>query len=103
MLYSEIFKLLLKWFLGPVGEYQTHTTRSVGSNPTHGVEVSGAEFATEVGDGGGELYSVHLEWKEKILPTKFFLHHMMQLLIFLLSRNRIILSFSCFQFLSNLG
>ena len=53
MLYSEIFKLLLKWFLGPVGEYQTHTTRSVGSNPTHGVEVSGAEFATEVGDGGG--------------------------------------------------
>ena len=101
MLYSEIFRLLLKWFLGPVGEYQTHTTRSVGSNPTHGVEVSGAEFATEV--GGGELYSVHLEWEEKILPTKFFLHHMMQLFIFLLSRNRIILSFSCFQFLSNLG
>ena len=52
MLYSEIFRLLLKWFLGPVGEYQTHTTRSVGSNPTHGVEVSEAVLASEVGDGG---------------------------------------------------
>ena len=37
-----------------MGEYLTHTTRSVGSNPTHGVEVSGAEIATEVRDGGEE-------------------------------------------------
>ena len=35
-------------------ESQTHTTRSVGSNPTHGMEVSEAEFATEVGDGWEE-------------------------------------------------
>ena len=33
-------------------ESQTHNTRSVGSNPTHGVEVSEAVLASEVGDGG---------------------------------------------------
>ena len=52
MVYSEIFRLLSIWFLGSVGEFLTHTTRSVGSNPTNGVDVSEAEFASEVGDGG---------------------------------------------------
>ena len=33
-------------------ESLTPTTRSVGSNPTHGVEVSEAVLASEVGDGG---------------------------------------------------
>ena len=37
---------------GLVEESQTSTTRSVGSNPTHGVDVSEVEFASEVGDGG---------------------------------------------------
>ena len=82
-----------------MGESQTHTTRSVGSNPTHGVEVSGAEFATEVGGGVAVLCAVGVG--EEKINFKIFLHHMMKLFNFLLSRNRIILSFSCFQFLSD--
>ena len=103
MVYSEIFKLLLKWFLGPVGEYQTHTTRSVGSNPTHGVEVSGAEFATEVGDGGGGAVLCALGVEGENITYKILFASYDATFHFLLSRNRIILSFSCFQFLSNLG
>ena len=85
-----------------MGESQTHTTRSVGSNPTHGVEVSGAEFATEVGDGGGVAVLCAVGVGEENINYKIFLHHMMKLFNFLLSRNRIILSFVCFQFLSEI-
>ena len=84
-----------------MGESQTHTTRSVGSNPTHGVEVSGAEFATEVGDGGGVAVLCAVGVGEENINYKIFLHHMMKLFNFLLSRNRIILSFAFFQFLSD--
>ena len=48
---QEISGFFQVGYVGPVEESQTHTTRSVGSNPTHGVETSVEEFATEVGDG----------------------------------------------------
>ena len=59
-------------------ESLTPTTRSVGSNPTHGVEVSVEEFATEVGDvgGGAKLCAVEVGGR---IANFFLLHHMMKL------------------------
>ena len=50
---QEISGFFQVGYVGPVEESQTHTTRSVGSNPTNKVDLSVAEFASEVGDGGG--------------------------------------------------
>ena len=82
MVYSEIFRLLSIWFLGSVGEFLTHTTRSVGSNPTNGVDVSEAEFASEVGDGGGGSVLCAAGVGERKINCNFFLHHMMKYFLF---------------------
>ena len=66
-----------------MGECQTHTTRSVGSNPTQGVEVSEAEFATEVGNGGGGAVLCAVGVGERNINFKFFLHHMMKFSLFI--------------------
>ena len=81
-----------------MGESQTHTTRSVGSNPTHGVEVSGAEFATEVGDGGGGAVLCAVGVGKENMNSKILFASYDETFFSLLSRNRIILSFSCFEF-----
>ena len=77
---QEISGFFQVGYVGPVEESQTHTTRSVGSNPTHGVEVSEAEFATEDGGGGAVLCAVGVG--ERKINCKFFLHHMMKYFFF---------------------
>ena len=68
-----------------MGECQTHTTRSEGSNPTQGVEVSEAEFTAEVGDGGAVLCAVGVgkeNMNSKILFASYdetFFHYYLEI------------------------
>ena len=62
---------------------------SVGSNPTQGEDLS---EAAQVADGGGGAVLSAVEVGERKKLQNFLLHHVIKLLVFVLSKNRIILS-----------
>ena len=78
---------MAKWL-----RHQISNRMSVGSNPTQGVDLSEAVQVTDVGDGGGEAVLCAVGVGERNKLQKVLLHHVMKLLIFVLSKNRIIIS-----------
>ena len=78
---------MAKWL-----RHQICNRMSVGSNPTLGEDLSEAANVADVGDGGGGavLSAVEVGGRKKL--QKFLLHHVIKLLVFVLSKNRIILS-----------
>ena len=65
---------------------------SVGSNPTQGEDLSEAAQVADVGDGGGGDVLSAVEVGERKKLQNILLHHVIKLLVFVLSKNRIILS-----------
>ena len=58
----------------------------MGSSPTHGVEVSEAVFASEVGDGGEEAVLSAVGVVKRNRNCNVFLHHVMKLFHFIIQK-----------------
>ena len=65
---------------------------SVGSNPTQGEDLSEAAHVADVGDGGGGAVLSAVEVGERKKLQNILLLHVIKLLVFGLSKNRITLS-----------